>query len=375
MTRVLLGALQALALQAALQGAAGHNCSVSVCSSVLIQTAAQIQRRPATTASLIAAAEAEEDETEVWIGKIVASGLLVGGVFGMMGAGGSTILKPVLYYGFQVQPFREAIFRGYVILFILAMAAALKGHLKGQVSWKTVGLMVWTTGLGSMLGSWQASRVSNTFQILSFAVLIIAVAAHMLRRSLAASGGGAGAGGGQSGAEAARSAVDDSFSKGDTKAPVDAGGAAGCTGGNVPSQRGADGAAASASALTTKAVVLGVFAGVLSGFMGVGGGFILVPALCELGHQMETAVPTSQAVVSLSALLGSCYYSLFVGCSLASLNTPVVLSLTLTGLSGIAVSSHVASRLSNNLRQRTFAGLLLTIAVGMIYSQARGQGG
>merc|ERR1719330_234421 len=121
--------------------------------------------------------------------------------------------------------------------------------------------------------------------------------------------------------------------------------------------------------LTPKTGLLGVGAGLLSGFMGVGGGFILVPVISELGLDMEKAVPTSQAVVSLSAFLGFCYYMLFMGCSVWALDGPVTGALMCTGLAGIAVSGAVASRLSNALRQRTFAVMLFVIALGMMAAQ------
>merc|ERR1719330_1332832 len=132
----------------------------------------------------------------------------------------------------------------------------------------------------------------------------------------------------------------------------------------------AAGAEAQSFYLTPKSTLMGVGAGLLSGFMGVGGGFILVPVISELGLDMEKAVPTSQAVVSLSAFLGFCYYMLFMGCSVWALDGPVTGALMCTGLLGIAVSGVVASRLSNALRQRTFAAMLFTIALGMMAAQS-----
>merc|ERR1719499_2344992 len=85
-------------------------------------------------------------------------------------------------------------------------------------------------------------------------------------------------------------------------------------GGTAPKETEA-GAEAQSFSLTPKTALMGVGAGLLSGFMGVGGGFILVPVISELGLDMEKAVPTSQAVVSLSAFLGFCYYMLFMGSS------------------------------------------------------------
>lgn len=264
-----------------------------------------------------------------WLQKALGFGLLVGGVFGMMGAGGSMILKPVLYYGFGVQPFREAIFHGYVILVTLAAAAALKGHVRGLVCWRLVAILLSAMGFGSMLGSYQASLVSNSTQVWAFAVVLLGVSLHMVLKSMG--------GGGKSGASATNKVAEEPES----------------------------------FFLTPKMAVMGVSAGLLSGFMGVGGGFILVPVLSELGLDMERAVPTSQAVVSLSALLGFCYYMLFMGYSVWQLNAPVTAALTCTGLLGIAVSGVVAARLTNALRQRTFAGMLGVIAVGMMAGQIR----
>lgn len=273
-----------------------------------------------------------------WLEKVLAFGLLVGGVFGMMGAGGSMILKPVLYYGFGVQPFSSAIFNGYVILIVLAAAAALKGHRRGLVCWRMVGILLLATGFGSMLGSFQASRVSNRVQIWAFANVLLVVAAHMAIKSTR---GAAGSGGADSGPSAG--GVEKPIQESET---------------NVQTFN-----------LSPKAVLLGMSAGLLSGFMGMGGGFILVPVVRELGLDMAEAVPTAQAVVSLSASLGFCNYILFMGCTVHMLDAPVTASLISTGLLGIAISGAIASRLPDMIRQLTFAGMLAAIAIGMMVAR------
>jgi uncharacterized membrane protein YfcA len=264
------------------------------------------------------------DIDPLWFAKISGSGLFVGCVFGMMGGGGSNILKPTLYYGFYVRPFKEAIFQGYTILFLLSAAATLAGHRKGQVDWKTAVPIGLTTGVGSMFGAGIASMVSSDAQLLCFALFTASVSIHMsgLAQRLLPS------------------KAESTLEK------------------EVNGQN-----------LMFRTAMVGVGAGVLSGYMGIGGGFILVPALCGLGLPMEKAVPTSQAVVTSLAFLGSCYYMCFMGCSFASMNVPVVVALTLMGLCGVAVSSSIASRVSTELRRTIFAGLLFMIAVGMLCSR------
>lgn len=262
--------------------------------------------------------------------KAVISGAFLGTVFGMMGAGGSLILKPLLYYGFEVRPFKDAIFHGYIILFLVATVGTVKGQSKGLVNWRNVTMLAClTSGLGACLGSLLASMVSSQLQLLCFSILILGVALHMLHESNAMSWW-------------------------------------------IPTHNEKCKDLLSEEKSTHKSsltCVSAVLVGVISGFTGIGGGFLLVPLLGRYGQQMETAVPTSQAVVALSCLFGSIYYISILHRSLAAAHFSVIICLVLPGLAGVMLTDYIGKYVSKVLRQQLYASMLISVGAGTLIMQ------
>jgi uncharacterized membrane protein YfcA len=111
-------------------------------------------------------------------------------------------------------------------------------------------------------------------------------------------------------------------------------------------------------ALKVVAAATGV--GLLTGFFGVGGGFVIVPALVlALGFEMPAAVGTSLLVIAvnsasaLTARLGGGI----------SLNWPLLGVFTLAALAGTLAGNRVASRVSASRLTAAFTGLLIAVAV------------
>jgi len=116
-------------------------------------------------------------------------------------------------------------------------------------------------------------------------------------------------------------------------------------------------------ALRVAAAATGV--GLLTGFFGVGGGFVIVPALVlALGFEMPAAVGTSLLVIAvnsasaLTARLGGGI----------SLDWPLLGVFTLAALAGTLAGNHIASRVSPSKLTAAFTGLLIAVAV---YSLSR----
>ena len=111
-------------------------------------------------------------------------------------------------------------------------------------------------------------------------------------------------------------------------------------------------------ALKVAAAATGV--GLLTGFFGVGGGFVIVPALVlALGFEMPAAVGTSLLVIAvnsasaLTARLGGGI----------SLDWPLLGVFTLAALAGALAGNRVASRVSPSRLTAAFTGLLIAVAV------------
>lgn len=100
--------------------------------------------------------------------------------------------------------------------------------------------------------------------------------------------------------------------------------------------------------------LLGIGTGFLSGFFGVGGGFIIVPALSFWGFSVINAAATSLVAVLLTAISGSWRNWLN-----SQLNLPVCGQIALVGIPAAQVGAWVGDRLSDRWLAVIFSGLLL----------------
>nr|WP_323368489.1 sulfite exporter TauE/SafE family protein [Synechococcus elongatus] len=101
----------------------------------------------------------------------------------------------------------------------------------------------------------------------------------------------------------------------------------------------------------------GVGVGVLTGLVGVGGGFAIVPALVLLGKvPMRKAIGTSLVIIGLNAIAGLAGYW-------GRLSLPWDLTLTFAACAGLGtlLGSAVSQRISTQRLQKSFAIFLLAI--------------
>ena len=107
-----------------------------------------------------------------------------------------------------------------------------------------------------------------------------------------------------------------------------------------------------------RAVGAGVVVGFLTGLLGVGGGFLIVPALViGLGLDMTAAIGTSLVIVAVNAAAGFAAYA-------GSVDLDAGLALTVTGVAALSavVAARLGARLSTDRLRRWFAGLVLGVA-------------
>jgi uncharacterized membrane protein YfcA len=101
----------------------------------------------------------------------------------------------------------------------------------------------------------------------------------------------------------------------------------------------------------------------VTGLLGVGRGFLAVPALVSvLAFPMAEAIGTSLLVISADSLAA---LAPRLG-SIAALNWAVVAPFTATAILGAWHGKHLADRLSGRALQRAFAVALLAVAVFML---------
>ncbi len=114
-------------------------------------------------------------------------------------------------------------------------------------------------------------------------------------------------------------------------------------------------------------VLLGILTGAMSGFLGAGGGFIIVPILLGLGLEMKKAVATSMLIVtfqSLVALSGDFVHK--IGAGDLEINYYLVLVLSFLTIVGVFIGTIMQRKVSGQFLRRMFASVLLIVAVGIL---------
>jgi hypothetical protein len=205
-------------------------------------------------------------------------GAAVGVSLGLTGGGGSIIAVPLLVYGLAM-PTRQAVGVSLAAVGSTALVGAVHRLWQGEVEVRT-GLMFAAAGmLGAPVGSFIGHRVPECLLLTLFAGLMVAVAVMMWRKA--------------------------------TKRPEEAavvrapGARRPASEAGVACRRDPAGRLTMTSRCATVMAVAGVVTGVLSGLFGVGGGFVVVPALVLFsGMGIHRAVATSLLVIALVSAAG-----------------------------------------------------------------------
>lgn len=256
----------------------------------------------------------------------VALGVLVGIVMGLTGAGGGILAVPMLVFGLNLSV-SQAGPVGLLAVGTAATVGAIVG-LRAKIVRYRAAVLIATSGvLLTPFGVWLAHRLNAKVMSLLFAAVLIWVAYKSLK--------GTGKGTAQMRPNRTPPAcVRDKE-----------------TGRFVWSSK----CAASLS-------IFGGIAGVLSGLLGVGGGFVMVPALQRCTDlQAQSVVATSLAVISLVSLAG-----VATSVSTGHFNLSVGLPFAAGGAAGMVLGNLLSARLAPTHLQRAFAFICLAVAAGMI---------
>ncbi len=244
-------------------------------------------------------------------------GLLIGVTLGALGGGGSILTVPVLVYLLDLSP--QSATTASLVIVGVASAVAAVGHARGhRVRWRA-GAAFGVVGVpASLLGTRLNAAADPDVLLVSFAALMLVAATAMLAKTLGPSRSDGTAG-------------DDEQADGST----------------------------SRLATAVKVAVAGLVVGFLTGFLGVGGGFVIVPALVlALRYDMPTAVGTSLLVISLNSGV-----ALLARGAQGSLPWDLIVPFTLAAVAGSFGGERVADRVSATALTRAFAALLLVVAL------------
>lgn len=248
------------------------------------------------------------------------AGTAVGFTLGLVGGGGSILAVPLMVYLVGVRDPHVAI--GTSALAVAANAAlSLSNHARaGNVKWRCAGVFAAAGITGALLGSMFGKAMDGQKLLALFALLMLIVSALMLRSRRAA---------GDAGVALNRA--------------------------NAP-----------------RLAIAGGATGLLSGFFGIGGGFLVVPGLMA-----STGMPILFAVGS--SLVAVTAFGLTTGLSYAASGQvlwPLAAIFVAGGALGGVLGARAALRLSSRkgLLNSTLAGLIVLVALYMLYRAAAASG-
>jgi uncharacterized membrane protein YfcA len=263
-------------------------------------------------------------------------GAVVGVSLGLTGGGGSIIAVPLLVYGLAMPP-RQAVGVSLAAVGATALVGAVHRLWQGEVEART-GIMFAAAGmLGAPAGSLIGRQVPEALLLLLFAALMVAVAVMMWRKATK---------------HPEEAAVVRAPSLKRTGDPA-----------GVACRRDPSGRLTMTSRCATVLTVAGIVTGVLSGLFGVGGGFVVVPALVLFSSMgIHRAVATSLLVIALVSAAGVAS-KLLAGESLAANVTALFV---VGGIAGLGLGTVVARKLSPVKLQKIFAVAIVALAAFVI---------
>lgn len=245
-------------------------------------------------------------------------GGLIGLTLGMVGGGGSILTVPILVYAIG-QPVQQATTTSLAIVGLNALVGMV-GHARAHRVNPRTGVAFGLVGIGgALVGSWLNTLVPGRALLTAFAAIMLLAAVAMLRRRLPTS--------------------DDRAAEADAE-----------------------------SIAWVKVLASGTVVGLMTGFFGVGGGFVIVPALVlVLGLPMRAAVGTSLLVIAMNALWGLLAHLRF-----GHLDLAVTALFVLGGVAGALTGVHLAGRVPQRRLTQGFAALIAAVAGYMLLRTSLG---
>ena len=235
--------------------------------------------------------------------------LVVGLTLGLLGGGGSILTVPAIVFAFGIDP-KTAVVMSLPIVGGAALVGAVRHARMGNVDLPVAIPFGISAMLGAYGGAWIGRFLEGRTQLIILAVVMFLAAISMLRRT-------------------------------PPREPAE----------TTPHR------------VTPQLLLVGVATGVLTGMVGIGGGFLLVPALVLLASvSMHKAVGTSLLVITMNTAAGYAGYH-------GAVVVPWDLVLWFGGLAsvGILVGTALVPRVPQIALKRAFALLLIVVASSIVW--------
>lgn len=236
------------------------------------------------------------------------SALSIGISLGLLGAGGSVMTIPVLVYwlGHGV---KESVTESMAIVGIISLAALVPYAKAQKVDWRSV----WDFGvpgvLGTLIGAWLGGMSTEALQLVALGSMLLLAAVIMIRNPLAHS--------------REKSVPCRSFGM---------------------------------------IAIDGIVVGIATGFVGVGGGFLIIPALVHYRKMsMRLAIGTSLAIIVIKAAVGYVKYQHYLQTHELVVNTQTIVIFSIIGIAGSRFGSHINMQMKQYRLRQAFAGFLILL--------------
>ena len=255
----------------------------------------------------------------------IGLGLFVGFVLSLTGAGGSILAVPLLAFALQLSMTKAAPI-GLLAVMLAASVGAVQGLRAGIVRYKAASLIA-ACGLSlAPVGVWFAHQIPNTMLSLIFSAILAFVALRMWKQS-------------------------------ETSVDVDEEKAAPACAINPATSK-----LFWTAPCTHRLIATGSLAGFLSGLLGVGGGFVIVPTLVKVSNlELRSIVATSLAVVALVSATSVVSY-----CIHQQIDWKIAIPFTLATMVGMLLGRLIGGKVDNKTTQRGFSLLAVVVAFTMM---------
>ncbi|MDY5152787.1 hypothetical protein SAMN05421878_10936 [Actinobaculum suis] len=268
------------------------------------------------------------------IAEAILVGLLIGGVVGALGAGGGILSVPALIFFLGYSPHTAAA-GSLVVVGLTSLSSLLFRARRREVAWSRGLIFAAVSILGTLAGTALGAQISGRLLMFLFAGLMAVVGVVMLWRAARA--------GKSTPANPAENTAEDTANSG-TPPP-------------------------SAWRKILQTVLVALVTGLLTGLFGVGGGFLIVPALVMMGMQMRLAAGTSlliMVITSVSGLLAR------LPDGFAGITWPALLLFAAASMLGGMLGGPLTRKVSNRALTAVFGILLLAISAYTAISTALG---
>ncbi|MFI8411970.1 sulfite exporter TauE/SafE family protein [Paeniglutamicibacter gangotriensis] len=237
--------------------------------------------------------------------------VLIGLSLGLLGGGGSILTVPILTYVAGMSP-KEAIAASLFVVGVTSAVSAVDHARNKRVRWRT-GLVFGAAGMaGAFGGGLLGGHLPGTVLMIAFALMMIATSLAMIRGR-----------------------------RNSSHAPLP---------GDLP---------------VPKVILEGLVVGLVTGLVGAGGGFLVVPALALLGGlSMPVAVGTSLVVIAMKSFAGLGGYLTVV-----SLDWALVGGVTAAAILGSFIGARLAGRIPESSLRKGFGFFVLGMGVFVLVQE------